>query len=181
MHTVVRGESVIGLVKYYKGNLSKTVKSNKLKSDNDRTIYIGQKLFIIDGKKPPTRHLASSASSSGSSGSSSGSSYSRPRYYSGGGNRFPYGYCTYWVASKRYVPWSGNANQWLYNARSMGYSTGRTPQVGAIMVTNESWWGHVAYVEAVHGNSATISEMNYSGWGRVNHRTLSAWYGQYIY
>jgi len=116
--------------------------------------------------------------SSSSSGYSSG--YSRPSY-SGSGGHFPYGYCTWYVASKRYVPWSGNANQWLWNARAMGYATGRTPQVGAIMVTNESWWGHVAYVEAVHGNSVTISEMNYAGWGRVNYRTLSAWYGQYIY
>jgi len=176
MHVVVRGETLSELVAYYKGNLSKTASANNLKGD-EKPIYIGQKLFIIDGKKPPVRHLAGDTSSS-SSGYSSG--YSRPSY-SGSGGHFPYGYCTWYVASKRYVPWSGNANQWLWNARAMGYATGRTPQVGAIMVTNESWWGHVAYVEAVHGNSVTISEMNYAGWGRVNYRTLSAWYGQYIY
>lgn len=176
MHIVARGETLSELVAYYKGNLSKTASANNLKGAHTETIYVGQKLFIVDGRKPAISYLARDTSSS--SGYSSG--YSRPSY-SGSGGRFPYGYCTWWVASKRYIPWSGNANQWLWNASAMGYATGRSPQVGAIMVTNESWWGHVAYVEAVHGNSVTISEMNYAGWGRVNYRTLSAWYGQYIY
>jgi len=29
------------------------------------------------------------------------------------------------------------------------------------MVTKESWWGHVSYVEEVSKNRITISEMNY--------------------
>jgi surface antigen len=176
MHIVSRGENLISIVRYYHGDLAQTVRINNLKSDQDRTIYAGQKIFVVNGKKPAPTHFASAT---GYSSSSSGSSYSRPYY--GSSSRFPYGYCTWYVASRRSVPWHGNANQWLWNARAYGYSTGRTPQVGAIMVTNESWWGHVAYVEAVHGNSVTISEMNYVAWGRVNYRTVSAWYGQYIY
>jgi surface antigen len=175
MHVVSRGENLISVVRYYHGDLALTVKINNLKSNRDRTIYAGQKIFIVNGKKPVPTYLASTDTAS----YSSGGVYSRPYY--GGGNHFPYGYCTWYVASRRSVPWRGNANQWLYNARAYGYAIGRTPQVGAVMVTNESWWGHVAYVEAVHGNSVTISEMNYLGWGRVNYRTLSAWYGQYIY
>src|SRR6202022_757487 len=40
----------------------------------------------------------------------------------GSGGKFPYGYCTWWVAHKRYVPWSGNAWQWWYNAQQFGFA-----------------------------------------------------------
>lgn len=89
-------------------------------------------------------------------------------------NGYPYGYCTYFVATRRFVPSSwGNAKNWLSSAKRAGYSTGQTPVAGAIMVTNESWWGHVAYVESVNGDTITISEMNYEGWGVIDHRTIS--------
>lgn len=90
-------------------------------------------------------------------------------------NGYPYGWCTYYVATKRYVPtgW-GNARSWLSSARRSGYSTGSSPAAGSIVVTSESGWGHVAYVESVDGGSITISEMNYEGWGVVSRRTISA-------
>ncbi len=90
-------------------------------------------------------------------------------------NAYPYGWCTYYVATRRYVPggW-GNARSWLSSARRSGYSTGSVPAAGAIVVLNESWLGHVAYVEAVSGGRITISEMNYVGWGMVDRRTLPA-------
>jgi len=90
-------------------------------------------------------------------------------------NAYPYGWCTYYVATRRYVPggW-GNARSWLASARRSGYATGSEPAVGAIVVLNESWMGHVAYVEAVSGGRITISEMNYTGWGIVDRRTLPA-------
>lgn len=88
-------------------------------------------------------------------------------------NGYPYGYCTYYVATKRYVPSSwGNAKNWLNSARRAGYSTGNQPASGAIGVTPESWWGHVVYVESVNGNMVTFSEMNAVGWGKVSRRTL---------
>ena len=90
-------------------------------------------------------------------------------------NGYPYGYCTYYVATKRSVPSSmGNAKNWLNSARSNGMATGASPEVGAIAVTGESWWGHVAFVEDVSDGYITISEMNYNGWGVVNRRTLPA-------
>jgi surface antigen len=90
------------------------------------------------------------------------------------GNSFPYGYCTYYVANKRTVTWRGNAGAWLYNAKAQGYSTGKKPKAGAIVVTTEdARYGHVAYVESVGKDTITISEMNYKGWGVVNTRTLS--------
>ena len=90
-------------------------------------------------------------------------------------NGYPYGYCTYYAATRRAIPTSwGNAGQWLSSAKRAGYSTGSEPAPGAIVVTRESWWGHVAYVESVSGGSFTVSEMNYNGWGVVNYRTVSA-------
>lgn len=92
-----------------------------------------------------------------------------------GYNHFPYGYCTWFVAQKRFVPWHGNAGTWLYNAKSMGYATGKTPRVGSIIVTTESpYYGHVAIVEKVNNGVITISEMNYKGWAKKSTRTLSA-------
>ena len=101
-----------------------------------------------------------------------------------GGNHFPYGWCTYYVASRRNVPWFGNAGTWLGGALKTGFSTGGTPQVGAIIVTSESRWGHVGIVEAIDGGNITITEMNYVGFGRISSRTISANYGAikgYIY
>lgn len=94
---------------------------------------------------------------------------------SGKAHKFPAGWCTYYVAQKRFVPWGGNAISWLTGAKSYGFATGKAPQVGAIMVTNEgSRAGHVAYVEEVSGNEITVSEMNYKGFGVVSKRTLPA-------
>jgi len=90
-------------------------------------------------------------------------------------NHFPYGYCTYYVASKRPIPWFGNAGTWLTGARAYGFATGSVPQVGAIMVTYEGGAaGHVAYVEAVNGDQVTVSEMNYLGFGIISSRVISA-------
>lgn len=57
----------------------------------------------------------------------------------------------------------GNANTWDDRARSWGYAVDRTPAVGAIAQWNYGEFGHVAYVEAVNGNTITISESNFSG------------------
>jgi surface antigen len=104
------------------------------------------------------------------------SSPSQPIAWSGSGpypNHFAYGYCTWYVANKRYIPWFGNAIDWWPNARSYGQAEGSTPRVGAVMVTRESGYGHVAYVESVNADGSwTVSEMNFIGWNRVSTRTI---------
>jgi surface antigen len=101
---------------------------------------------------------------------------SQPWSWSGQGkwpNRFAYGYCTWYVANKRYIPWLGNAIEWWPNARAYGFAEGQLPRVGAVMVTRESGYGHVAYVEAVNGDGSwLVSEMNFVGWNRVSSRTI---------
>ena len=92
----------------------------------------------------------------------------------GGGGHFSWGWCTWYVSTKRYVPWMGNAIEWFRNAAAMGYAEGQAPRAGAIMVTRESGWGHVAYVESVDadGKGWTVSEMNYKGFGVVDTRHI---------
>jgi peptidoglycan DL-endopeptidase CwlO len=91
------------------------------------------------------------------------------------GNHFPVGYCTWYVATRRDIPWYGNAIDWWPNARAAGYAEGQVPVVGAVMVTRESSLGHVAYVESVGGDGSwTVSEMNYVGWNVKSSRTLRA-------
>ena len=98
------------------------------------------------------------------------------------GNHFAYGYCTYYVATRRCIPWFGNAWQWWANAAAAGYKEGRTPAVGAVAVWGRygsSPDGHVGYVEAVGPTSGVpagsflVSEMNYSGWNRVDRRVVA--------
>ena len=103
------------------------------------------------------------------------------------GNHFAYGQCTWYVASRRCIPWSGNASQWYYNAAAAGFKEGHSPVVGAVVVfwpggDGASSSGHVAYVEAVGPTSGVpagefkLSEMNFAGngggWDRVSYRVL---------
>ena len=103
------------------------------------------------------------------------------------GDSFAYGQCTWYVASRRCIPWGGNANQWYYNAAAAGFQEGHTPTPGAVVVfwpggDGASSVGHVADVEAV-GPTSTVpagfflqSEMNFfgngGGWARVSYRVL---------
>jgi surface antigen len=117
--------------------------------------------------------------------SSSGPSWSAGTV-SGAANGFSYGYCTWWVAHKRYIPWRGNAYQWWWNAPPFGFAEGATPRAGAVMVmgiSGTSPQGHVAYVESVNPNGTfLVSEMNWwgvpgGGWNRVDYRTVNSMQG----
>lgn len=60
----------------------------------------------------------------------------------------------------------GNAGYWWwYNKNSGIYSYGSTPKLGAIACWDryDQDRGHVAVVEAIEGDSVTISESHYSG------------------
>jgi len=88
-------------------------------------------------------------------------------------NHFAYGYCTWYVANRRYIPWFGNAIDWWPNAHAYGQPEGMVPKVGAVMVTRESGYGHVAYVESVRADGSwTVSEMNFVGWNLVSSRSI---------
>lgn len=86
---------------------------------------------------------------------------------------FPSGYCTWYVAKRTHVPWGGNANQWLTNARKYGRVVGNEPAPRAIVVTTDNRrYGHVAFVEKVVAEKILVSEMNYEKFNKVNQRWI---------
>jgi surface antigen len=179
-HTVKKGDTLDSIAKAYKAEKDKIIAFNDLPADG--SITEGEEIIIPDGEKelpatpaaPTTNGIARRQYAGVQGGTPTVSGWRKLDGKAGSGHSFPYGYCTWYVAQRRYVPWGGNAGTWIYHAKSGGYQTGRTPRVGAIMVTAESWWGHVAIVESVSGGSVTVSEMNYVHWGKVDRRTVSA-------
>jgi surface antigen len=92
---------------------------------------------------------------------------------------YPWGQCTWYVASLRNVYWSGNAWQWAATARAAGVPEGRTPRVGSLVVFGPghgySGFGHVAYVVGVQGSSSfTVDEANMLGLGIVDQRHIGS-------
>ena len=90
-------------------------------------------------------------------------------------NGYTRGYCTAYVASIRTdLPGNlGDARYWLSRAVSDGLSTGRKPEVGSVVQTSESKWGHVAIVIAIDEDQITIREMNYVHWNVISTRVIS--------
>jgi len=91
---------------------------------------------------------------------------------------FPWGECTWYVASLRPVTWWGDAWQWAGEAAAQGAPEGMTPRVGAIVVWGRgngysSDAGHVAYVAAVQSpTSFTVNEGNFISLGLVDQRQV---------
>jgi surface antigen len=183
-YTIKAGDSIDAVASKFKAEKDKIIAFNDLPANGD--LEVGKEIVIPDGQGEAPKTSASQGNSGQSvigkrqyantqGGTPQISSGNILRGKAGSGHAFPYGYCTWYVAQKRYVPWSGNAGTWLYHAKALGYATGRAPRVGAIMVTTENiYYGHVAYVEKVSGDTITVSEMNYVGFARSDRRVLSA-------
>jgi surface antigen len=92
---------------------------------------------------------------------------------------YPWGQCTWYVASLRNVTWSGDAWVWAYTARAAGQPEGMRPRVGSLVVFGPgrgySQFGHVAYVVSVQGpTSFTVDEANMLGLGVVDQRHIGS-------
>ncbi|HEM4680219.1 TPA: CHAP domain-containing protein [Streptococcus suis] len=113
----------------------------------------------------------STPTTSTSSGSGSSAAANNARYDA---SSYPIGECTWGVKSQlSWVgPYWGDAKQWLASAHAEGFSTGSTPQVGAIAVWTGGYYGHVAVVTAVQSStSIQVVESNYMGRRYIgNHR-----------
>jgi surface antigen len=181
LYTVKSGDTADSLASAYQANAAQILSFN---NDEMKGLAPGSQIIIPDGVKAQPVAAAAPVASSNSGSVLGASSYSpRLTYYGYSGNGYSYGYCTYYVASRRNVPsnW-GNANAWYYNAQASGFSVGSAPVPGAIAWTGAGYYGHVAYVERVSGGMVTVSEMNYNGnWGRVTSRTVPASTFRYIY
>lgn len=177
-HKVADGESVKSLAKKYKSSEEKIIAFNELPANGE--LSAGMDIIIPDGQgEDPSPNTSAQSSRLATGSASTPEAQDSPKtfskkYYAYPAHSFPYGWCTWYVASRRHVPWGGNAGTWLYHAKAYGADTGKTPRVGSIMVTGESRWGHVAIVEKVKGDQITVSEMNYKGWAVKSSRTLSS-------
>jgi len=173
---VKSGDTIQGIAKKYSGKADEIIAFNDLPASGE--LKEGDEIMIPDGMAPSSGTTAPVAGVTAPStpGTVAGPNTARTfnkYYYSSGAHSFPWGWCTWYVASRRHVPWGGNAGTWLYHAKAYGANIGKVPRPGAIMVSGESVYGHVAIVESVSGGSFTISEMNYKGFGKVNRRTIS--------
>ncbi|HEV3231175.1 MAG TPA: CHAP domain-containing protein [Candidatus Dormibacteraeota bacterium] len=170
---VTSGDTVQNLSDHYHIDAATIVEFNLIRDPVH--LPVGALVMLPDGTGTTTPQLdtVQTGTSTATPPVSRGIAYGRSSY-----NHFPWGQCTYWVAANRNIPWNGNAWQWFGAAQSYGYATGRSPRVGAIMVTWESrYYGHVALVEAVYDDGSwLVSEMNYRGLGIVDHRRI--YYGQ---
>jgi surface antigen/nucleoid-associated protein YgaU len=175
-HIVKPGDTIEAIAKKYEADKEEIIIFNSLNADGIFQEGTEGKILIVPNgemEAPITIRIAPTPRTT------NGTILSSSKYKTSGfvnplkSHRFAYGHCTYYVASKVYVPWSGHAKSWLANARAYGYRTGSTPAIGSIVVTTEHrWYGHVGLVEAVTGNSITISEMNYVGWNRKSVRVI---------
>ncbi len=172
LHKATSNNTLPDIAKKYNGNLETIISYNGLENAED--IDEGQLIIVPGGTmpEPPKPKVPSSGSGSGKVNSKG---VVQPKVVNNGtGHIFPWGYCTWYVATKVHVPWGGNAKNWLSNAKAYGAVVSGEPVVGAIVVTTDnSRYGHVAYVESVDDDGITVSEMNYEKFGRVNKRWIS--------
>ena len=159
-HQVRKGETLGAVAKKYKSTVDDIIEFNNLADASD--IFVGDELILPHGRKPyvPSPPVVKPKKTAKSY------AYSRPT----GDNchTFVRGQCTWYVASRRCIPWTGHAKTWLANARKMGFQTGNTPAKGAIISLRETGWaarryGHVGYVESFNETAVTFSEMNFKG------------------
>ncbi len=175
VYTTKDGDTVDAIADKYKSDTMRIISKNNLEISG---VVAGQKILLPGGTLPENERPGYVAPRAVVS---SGNSYIGSSNYSvQAGNRYSYGYCTWYVYNKRSEIgrpigslW-GNASSWAYAASAAGYVVNRTPEVGAVM-QNGGGLGHVAFVERVNPDgSFEVSEMNYRGWNVVSWRSISA-------
>lgn len=184
VYTVKPGDTADSLAQRYGAD------KNRIVTYNDAEItglQPGQRIVIPGGVLPETerpgyRSPAQTRTATRSTGGGSFAGFA-PRATVFAGNRYAYGYCTYYVYNRRAElgrpigSFWGNAVTWASYARSEGFKVNNTPAPGAILQNGGGWggYGHVAVVESVNPDgSVTVSEMNYAGWNVVSSRTIPA-------
>lgn len=173
VYTTKDGDSVQALAQKYGTDAARIISYNDLEVSG---ITPGMRIVIPGGILPENERPRLAVVTSGGGGVAriSGASAAVA------GNKYDYGYCTWYVYNKRAAigrpvgSFWGNAVSWASYARSSGYLVNNTPEVGAVL-QNGGGYGHVAFVESVGADgSVTVSEMNYAGWNVVSTRTISA-------
>lgn len=123
--------------------------------------------YCIDKPKPTKTKVSTKISS-------------KPIKNESGDNLYAWGNCTHWAKQMRPdLPNSlGNARTWVSRASALGYSTGNTPQTGAIGQKGN----HVVYVTGVNSDGTfNLSEKNYEGLNVISYRTVGSSGWQFIF
>lgn len=183
-YTVSAGDTIRGLSQKYKVEAKKIAEQNKLALNQE--LLIGQQILIPGAVKinPPkaiapviTKKEDPKKKSSVKISPKKKESRVYATGYTGKGNKFAWGNCTYFVANHKNVTWRGNANAWLRNAAAAGVPTGNNPAPGAIISFAGSgynpYYGHVGLVVDVDGDSVVVKDMNYRRLNEVTIRRIS--------
>jgi surface antigen len=181
VYTVKDGDTLEGLASKYKADVDRITVFNNLEVDGLKT---GQRIVIPKGELPETerpgyeapRPVAPNPGYTYTGGSLSYSTRGQPNPYPNRDNSYAYGWCTWWVAERRYYTGNpigrnwGNAYSWATSAARADYRVDHTPSAGAILQKGN----HVMFIERVEGDTVYYSEMNGpSGWNRVDSGSMS--------
>lgn len=183
VHTVADGDTVEKLAKKYKASEERIIAFNDLELAG---LKPGTKIVVPSGSLPETERpgYVAPSRSYASSGGSASSSYAGSFMSGSVGNRYVYGYCTWYAYERRAAmgravgSFWGNAYSWASAARSQGFTVSSTPVAGAVFQTSAGGggYGHVGIIESVDKQRGTVtfSDMNgIAGWNRVGRSTVS--------
>ncbi len=180
LHTVGNNDTLPDIAKTYHVSMESIISYNGLQNAED--IEPSEVLIIKGGTVtlPSAKHIEGRVKGVRSKAATGGYEAPTPADVDfGTGHEFPWGYCTYYVSTRRHIPWGGNAKQWLVNAKAAGAVISKQPTAGAIMVSKAGRWGHVAMVESVSQTHFKVTEMNYIKHGVVNDREITIGSGEY--
>ena len=189
-YTVKSGDTVESVAEKYKSSAEQIIAVNDL--EKNPTLQPNTIILIPSGILPETERPEYVAPAPVYT-YSSGASYSNYSAAYASGNRYAYGWCTWYAWQWRHdnmpenynLPSNlGNANTWASLAASAGFAVNHTPAYGAVFQTSSGWLGHVGVVTGVNSDgSVVISDMNgIAGWGRVGTKTITAAQAsQYMY
>jgi surface antigen len=176
LHKATSNDTLPDIAKRYGVPIDTIISYNGLESAED--IDKDQLIIVPDGKiaaPKPVQQQSAPVTSKRNDGKVKPQGTVAPKIVNNGsGHIFPWGYCTWYVATRTHVPWGGNAKNWLANSKSYGAIVSNDPASGSIVVTTDNArYGHVAYVEKVEDDRILVSEMNYEKFGKVNQRWIS--------
>ena len=181
VYTTKDGDTLESIANKYQSKVDDIININDLDSE---VVPTGTKLLLPDGVLPENErpeYVAPVTRRQTTTYTGGGVSVRSNMYVpTASSNRYAYGYCTWYAFNRRVqlgLPvasgW-GNANTWDYYASLSGYRVDSIPSVGAIFQTKSGYYGHVGIVERVNPDGTIyVSEMNYSGWNVISHRTIT--------
>ena len=192
-YKIKNGDTVESLAQKYGSSIEAIIAVNDLEKNNE--LKQDSIIVIPNGVLPETErpeYVVASRPSGLNNVTAASSGYQYTASYASG-NRYAYGWCTWYAWQWRHdnMPGNydlpsnlGNANTWATAAAAAGFKVNRVPQRGDVFQTAYGWAGHVGIVQSVNPDgSIVISDMNgVAGWGRVGTTTVPAnQVGQYMY